>query len=208
MSDTFLKSDREAESMFIVMRSIDSTLKTITGLMYLDDPINLDRTRRRLDYPHSCLILSSTFLELSLKILCRLESGDHPKDHNALRAYSKLSPSTQSRLKEIYDDRLSALKGLETWELYVKYSNPCSIKFAEFEDVLRENEGVMKNFKYDCEFPNVAYPITNLLWSDEKFTIFPEDGQIESFVSSVFSYVKSRITERDFEMYEAQEPVF
>ena len=65
----------------------------------------------------------------------------------------------------------------------------------------------MKNFKYDYEFPNVAYPITNVLWTDETFAIFPENGQVESFVSSVFSYVKSRIAKRDFEMYEAQEPV-
>ena len=205
MVDKFLKSDRDAESMFIVMRSIDATLKTITGLMYLDDKVNLDRARRRFDYPPSCLILSSIFLELSLKILCRLELGDHPKDHDALGAYRKLSPATQAELKEIYDRRVSELKGLESWKDYVKYDNSQGIKFAEFEDVLRENEGVMKNFKYDYEFPNLVYPITNVLWTDSKVAIFKESDHIESFISSVFSYVESRIWKRNFEMYEAQE---
>ena len=204
ISGTFLKSDIEAESMFIVMRSIDSTLETVTGLMYLDDKVNLDRTRRRFDYPPSCLILSSIFLELSLKILCRLELGDHPKDHDALGTYRKLSPATQAELKEIYDNRVSTLKSLESWKDYVKYDNSRGIKFAEFEDVLRENEGVMKNFKYDYEFPNLSYPITNVLWTDGKIAIFKEGSHIESFVSSVFSYVESRIRKRDFETYEAQ----
>ena len=205
MTDKFLKSDRDAESMFIVMRSIDSTLKTVTGLMYLDDKkVNLDRARRRLDYPPSCLILSSIFLELSLKILCRLELGDHPKDHDALGAYKKLDPSTQAELKEIYDRRVSELEGLEIWKDYVEYDMPDDLKIAEFEDVLRENEGVMKNFKYDYEFPNLAYPITNVLWSKDTFSIFPENGQIESFVSSVFSYVESRIWRRDVEILAAQ----
>ena len=204
ISDTFLKSDRESERMFIVMRSLDSTLKTITGLMYLDDRVNLERVKRRFDYPPSCLILSSIFLELSLKILCRLELGCHPEDHNALDAYRKLSPATQSKLKEIYENRVSALKGLEIWEEYVEYDMPDDLKIAEFEDALSENGNVMKNFKYDCEFPNDAYPITNLLWSKDSYSIFPENGQIESFVSSVFSYVKLRIWEKDLEMYESQ----
>jgi len=87
--------------------------------------------------------LGSVILELIVKILFELDhKKTAPFHHNIFKIYAQLEKNTKNDIEQIYNNsimrRKEAFKNIDT-----------EVKFPKLCEVLKVNEKMIKNFKYD-----------------------------------------------------------
>ena len=142
----------------------------------------------------ACYYHHSIVVEIATKIIWAIDKGEQcEKTHDILRLYKELSIDKQQRIKELYDDQVSAFKvqGRKGDGSSVHLENLVDLK--SLEETMKANENTIRDFKYDGQFHGKSSAIDGIIWRRkwETFWIMPERFVI--FPRSLLNYAKENL---------------
>ena len=141
----------------------------------------------------ACYYHYAIVVEITTKIIWAIDKGKQcEKTHDILGLYKQLSIGKQQRIKELYDDQVSAFKvqGRKGDGSSVHLEN--LVDLQSLEETMKANENTIRDFKYDGEYCTERdNPFRGMIWNSERIWILPE--KVVIFPRSLLNYAKENL---------------
>ena len=140
----------------------------------------------------ACYYHHAIVVEIATKIIWAIDKGEQcEKTHDILRLYKELSIDKQQRIKELYDDQVSAFKvqGRKGDGSSVHLEKLVDLK--SLEETMKANENTIRDFKYDGQFHGKSSAIGGVIWNDQTVWVMPEG--FVAFPVQLLAYAKENL---------------
>ena len=152
------------------------------------------KERHRLSRKHISHMLNAVVLEIAIKVTWELDNEKECRyTHDIAMLYKELNEKSQRELKEIYNEKLAMLAGLEgTDKKGQQVTLGGLVQFQSLQDALVANEDTMKNFKYDGDFNGKSSAMGSVIWDEKTLWTVPPLDHVR-FPEALYRYTVERV---------------